>query len=1135
MSSDSELEEFFDAEDLTPKRVLLSRTSPRLDSLDELEREELALLELRRQQEERRRKEDSELQRRLEALNVKKKEKTVDRPEEKKTGDNEKRRRRHEELRKKMTDPGSSSETSSQDSFSEDENSDLEDENLIQSQYGKDSVNTNNNGCFGSSTPLGQASIEQLDKFCDISHNMNDAYPEKIKVSKQLQDLIAEKSRTGSLDNNHIDPEDVVENVLQESMLLCDDEPDIVRSTKTRTPLSTLQGLPCVPSVSPPSPVKPGNTADPVAPPRLKKKLKLSTDRFDSASSSVASESDCMAGTPSVVPGLDPQSPGLPQSSMMDPQSPGLPPEYLLPEYQLDRLKADIEQTLDLRALMRGKRHVKTQEAEALAVNSDHESPCHFLKVSNRDGVKSASLDRASKTSSLEGSAKSSSLEQSAKTSSLERSAKTSSLEGSSKTSNLDGSAKTSSLEGSAKTSSLEGSAKTSSLERSAKTSSPEGSAKTSSLEGSAKTSSLEGSAKTSSLERSAKTSSLEGSKKSSRDHSSKTSSMESDVTDGKGSCKSSSMDRHSKSSSLDKSERRRSRNVSGSELARKSSLSRQRASPTKPLTDEEVLNAVMVKNLDTGELVPLIEADRRLPKCIDPLVLHIMERTNELHSGGRSDDDTKSESGRSSVSEGGLRKKGARLKRLFGKKVGKTVSKVKSVADQVMHNEENNTIVEGEVSDDGRKYKFKANHNKKGPYDFGQLKFVQDLSGEHTGAVWCMKFSPCGRLLATGGQDSVLRIWVLDSCFHYFDDMRQKYIEMKVSPAASQESLSSIPSVSSEMSSVDVGACADGEEDNKGPFKSKPFCKYRGHTADLLDVTWSKNYFILSSSMDKTVRLWHISRRECLCTFQHMDFVTAIVFHPRDDRYFLSGSLDGKLRLWNIPDKKVTMWNEVENNSLITTANFCHNGKFAVVGTYDGKCIFYSTEHLKYYTQIHVRSTRGKNSKGKKITGIEPLPGEDKVLVTSNDSRVRLYDLRDLTLSCKYKGLTNTSSQIRATFSQRGKYLVCGSEDHFIYLFRTQHEFYKFSSARRDRNDYFEAFKVHNAVVTAAVFAPSPLNFLPPDESSQGSSRRLKDSTLEALPTSAPSLSSMGVKETSAEFIISADMLGCIKVVRAR
>ena len=39
------------------------------------------------------------------------------------------------------------------------------------------------------------------------------------------------------------------------------------------------------------------------------------------------------------------------------------------------------------------------------------------------------------------------------------------------------------------------------------------------------------------------------------------------------------------------------------------------------------------------------------------------------------------------------------------------------------------------------------------------------------------------------------------------------------------------------------------------------------------------------------------------------------------------------------------------------------------------------------------------------------------KVLVTSNDSRVRLYDLRDLTLTCKYKGCTNNSSQIKASF----------------------------------------------------------------------------------------------------------------------
>lgn len=62
----------------------------------------------------------------------------------------------------------------------------------------------------------------------------------------------------------------------------------------------------------------------------------------------------------------------------------------------------------------------------------------------------------------------------------------------------------------------------------------------------------------------------------------------------------------------------------------------------------------------------------------------------------------------------------------------------------------------------------------------------------------------------------------------------------------------------------------------------SKPLCTYRSHTADVLDLSWSRNYFILSSGMDRTVKLWHLSRPECLCCFQHMDFVTCIAFMPK-------------------------------------------------------------------------------------------------------------------------------------------------------------------------------------------------------------------------------------------------------------
>ena len=43
---------------------------------------------------------------------------------------------------------------------------------------------------------------------------------------------------------------------------------------------------------------------------------------------------------------------------------------------------------------------------------------------------------------------------------------------------------------------------------------------------------------------------------------------------------------------------------------------------------------------------------------------------------------------------------------------------------------------------------------------------------------------------------------------------------------------------------------------------------------------------------------------------------------------------------------------------------------------------------------------------------------------------------------------------------SHDGHYIICGSEDQSVYIWRTQHEFYKLSSARRDRSDYWESVK---------------------------------------------------------------------------
>lgn len=1009
MSSDSELDEFYDAEDATP-RPILKNIPPSKDTQlrNSLEEQERKLIEFKRKQEEKRRREDEEFQRQLLELEEKRLlEKRQE--EEKKLKEAEKRRRKLENMRQKISDENLSTEI---ESDLDDNESDRSDRN-----YHSDSSNEAADSAVDEPDSYHPSEVS---KRLTFSENMDTSHPNKVKMEKDIPAL--------DVDDILSESDDFVDKLLQDNQVCSDsNEPDIVRST--RTPPNTLTSLP--PSVMeqlastsqnshslslPP----PAQASQPRAPPRRRRKeTEQPFNELSSAASTPEWDNRDSVPLPSPFPDSGPEA---------------------------DRF-------LDLRDCLGGRRHIKMEDAELHAVNSDHTRP------RSATGGRSSSLGRSESRSKpgAGGRNSMSAPSQGRKTASLGR------ADG--KPSYL---AKNESKSASGSLGQSE--SKTSSVGKSeSKTHKND--------EGQYQ------SKKSSSLPR-------------------KSSNVSRKSVDRE---RRKSGDRDKKSSK--DSSRCSSPNTEDPE-GEVPVASRPRSNSGRTLTDEEILESVLVLNLDTGEKVPLNIAEDKIPKGVNPLTLHIMKITQEmegegkesLEEGARGEEDSKSLS-----EETGVKRKGLKLKKFLEKKMKKNVDKLKTAADQVIHGDE--TGIEEEVNVDGKIFKLKAHH--KGTKEFNQLKMLQDMSGVHTGAVWTMKFSPCGKLLATGGQDNMLRIWVLKAAYPHFDDMRTKYADVRVSPAPSLESLNSIVSENS-VGDFLTQAQTMSDEDKDAPFMSRPLCVYKGHASDVLDVSWSKNYFILSSSMDKTVRLWHISRRECLCIFQHIDFVTAIVFHPKDDRYFLSGSLDGKLRLWNIPEKKVTMWNEV--SSLITTANFCHNGKFAVAGTYDGKCIFYTTEQLKYYTQIHVRSTRGKNAKGSKITGVEPLPGEDKILVTSNDSRIRLYDLRDLTLTCKYKGCTNNSSQIKASFSPKSKYLICGSEDHFVYIWKTQHEFYKFSSARRDRNDYWEAIKVHNATVTAAVFAPNPSLFI-------RSKRQESDSSKE-------------IEETPRQVMVTADFTGAIKVV---
>lgn len=321
-------------------------------------------------------------------------------------------------------------------------------------------------------------------------------------------------------------------------------------------------------------------------------------------------------------------------------------------------------------------------------------------------------------------------------------------------------------------------------------------------------------------------------------------------------------------------------------------------------------------------------------------------------------------------------------------------------------------------------------------------------------GAIWATEFSRDGKYLAAAGKDGVVRIWAVISTP---DERRTQEEE-------------------------EAALCPVGERLSAPVFLERPVREFQGHTNEILDLSWSKNNFLLSTSMDKTVKLWHISRDDCLCTFKHKDLVTKVAFHPTDDRFFLAGSLDMNLRLWSIPDKSVAF--SVHLPDLITAVTFSPDGKMAIAGLLNGLCMIYETEGLKFQSQIHAKSSRGKNSKGSKITGIRTAvmsltaggsngtePGEVKIMISTNDSRIRVYNLKDGSLDTKFKGHENACTQISASFSEDAQYIITGSENSKTFI-------WKMGSAlsggdSKDKHPC-ESFDAHGEIVTTALFAPT-------------------------------------------------------------
>jgi len=544
--------------------------------------------------------------------------------------------------------------------------------------------------------------------------------------------------------------------------------------------------------------------------------------------------------------------------------------------------------------------------------------------------------------------------------------------------------------------------------------------------------------------------------------------------------------------------------------------------------------------NADTGEVFDIRDLDNQMPQGKEggySLFADKQELLRQQSEGFHSDDDedhstTASSSDNKNDNKAHYKSKAKSMFKGFKRGVKSAVgSSTKSSSDSKIPNMIPTKCVKKDLA------------------EFGDLLLVESVSSGHVGPVWVSKFDPSGKYLATGGQDKTVVIW--DLCKPKKKSRGDSHAPANDSAAESNARSNDNNSSNSED--------AEGDPMTSDPnaigtsvklLSNGPLRRFTSHTADVIDLSWSKTNFLLSASIDRTVRLWHVSRTECLHLFQHSDFVTAVDFHPLEDRYFLSGGFDKKLRIWCIPDGRVKEWAQAP--AMITAAKFTPNGLMVVAGLYHGQVYFYSTEGMRYYTQIDARNRHGSQRAGKKVTGLAFLRGinthrlesgsssgnssdgrerlsnsssssensnrfnsngsdsssgsygsrrtssngsigsmsdrrsaiiTEQLLVTTNDSRLRLFGLDDYSMVCKYKGFVNQAMQINATFSESGNHIISGSENGSVYIWSTEIKTQNstFGSltggGKRDRNKSWECFTSTAAtppIVTTANFVSS-------------------------------------------------------------